>query len=382
MESSDRKGLIGWLKALEARADAWAAKRLTPEELAEALEADQRFKRNFGRLAAIFAGACGVLGLLLYAIKPRFGLVEALVVSTLLCGGLAVSFASAFYGYRKFIGPHGWRKLAGVAVLAGLGAITGMFIAGQVTGRPFPGDTAAGLRMLALAVLVGGVLAIAIVGVARMRLREGQQREARLAAEAERERLSRQTVQAELKLLQAQVEPHFLFNTLANLRFLVQTGSPDALAMLDHLIHYLRVALPEIRAEASSVGREVELARAYLEILRIRMGGALEIEAEVEPDAARAAIPPLMVMTLVENAIKHGVAPVGRGKVSLRARMAQGRVVISVADDGRGLVAPPGRGVGLSNIRERLRALHGDAARLELASREGGGAVATLELPA
>ena len=381
MEKPEPKGFVAWLKRMEACGDAWAARRLTPEELAEAQEADRRLKRNFGKICAIFFGAAGLLGLLLYAIKPNSGIIESLVVATLLCAGLAVSFASAFFGYRKFIGPHGWRKLAGIAALAALGAITGMFIASQVSGKPFPTDLNAGMRMLALAVLVGSVLALAIVGVARMRLREGQQREARLQAEADRERLSRQTAQAELKLLQAQVEPHFLFNTLANLRFLVQTGSPDALAMLDHLIRYLRVALPEIRAEASTVEREIELARAYLEILRIRMGGALEIDTEVAPDAARASIPALMVMTLVENAIKHGVAPVGRGRVAVRAHASEGKVVVLVEDDGRGLVAPPGRGVGLSNIRERLRALYGDAARLDLSSGANGGAVATLEFP-
>ena len=188
-------------------------------------------------------------------------------------------------------------------------------------------------------------------------------------------------MQAELKLLQAQVEPHFLFNTLANLRFLVQTGSPDALAMLDHLIRYLRMALPEIRAEASTVEREVELARAYLEILRIRMGGALEIETSVDPDAARVPLPALMVMTLVENAIKHGIAPRGRGRVALRATVDGGRVRVSVEDDGRGLAEPIGRGVGLANIRERLRALYGDAARLDLSSAAGGGAIAAIDLP-
>ena len=380
MESPRTSRLLCWLKALEGRADAWAARKLTPEELDEAQEADRRFKRNFRPLLGLFLGVSAVVGLLLYAIKPRFGLVEALVVSTLLCFGLLVCFVSAFYGWRKFTGPHGWRKMLAVTVLAVIGVVVGVAVVTLTSGKPLPTDAESVRRMLAVGVFVGLALAGAIVGVARMRMQEGRQREARLRAEAEHERLSRQTAQAELKLLQAQVEPHFLFNTLANLRYLVQTGSPDALAMLDHLIHYLRMALPEIRAEASTVGREVELARAYLEILRIRMGGALEIETSVDPDAARVPLPALMVMTLVENAIKHGVAPRGGGRVAVHAASRQGRLRVSVEDDGGGLSEPLGRGVGLANIRERLRALYGDAARLELTSGAAGGAVAAIEI--
>jgi len=146
-------------------------------------------------------------------------------------------------------------------------------------------------------------------------------------------------------------------------RHLVQTGSPDALAMLDHLIHYLRTSLPEIRSESSTLGREAELARAYLEILRLRMGGALEIAIDIPPDLALAPFPPLMVMTLVENAIKHGVAPQGRGRVSVSASAGGGKLRVVVEDDGRGLGGTVGRGVGLANVRERLAAIFGPEAR-------------------
>ena len=181
---------------------------------------------------------------------------------------------------------------------------------------------------------------------------------------------------------EGQVEPHFLFNTLSNVRYLVQTGSPDALAMLDHLIRYLRTALPQIRSDGSTLGREAELARAYLEIMRLRMGGALEFAIEVPPALESQPFPPLMLITLVENAIKHGVAPQGRGRVHVRAVEAAGGVRIEVEDDGRGLVEPVGQGVGLSNVRDRLRALDVEAARLLLESRGGGGTVATIEIPA
>jgi LytS/YehU family sensor histidine kinase len=235
--------------------------------------------------------------------------------------------------------------------------------------------------IFAVVAALGAALVVVIATIAYARTRQVAQRMALLQAEADRERLTRQGVQAELKLLQAQVEPHFLFNTLANLRFLVQTQSANALPMLDHLIHYLRTALPEIRAESSTVGRELELARAYLGILRIRMGGALEISTEVPQDLAGHAFPPLVVLTLVENAIKHGIAPVGRGRVSVRASAAGDRLRVVVEDDGRGLVEPIGQGVGLGNVRERLHALYGESARIELSGRVDGGALAAVEVP-
>jgi LytS/YehU family sensor histidine kinase len=152
--------------------------------------------------------------------------------------------------------------------------------------------------------------------------------------------------------------------------------------MLDHLITYLRNALPEIRSEGSTLGREAELARAYLEIMRIRMGGALDFAIEVPAELADTPFPPLMLITLVENAIKHGVAPLGRGRVEVRAALADGALRVSVDDDGRGVVQPAGRGVGLANIRARLYALHADAAFIALDARPGGGTRASIQVPA
>lgn len=312
---------VAWLKEIERRGDAWAATKLSPGEFADAVVLDRQFKRDWPRWLAIFALAVagGVVG---YAV-----------------GNL-----------------HAGRDLAEI-------------------------NPEKATKALALAMLAGGAIAGVLVGISRMRLREATQRAARLQAEADRERLARAGAQADLKLLQAQVEPHFLFNTLANVRYLVQTQSPDALAMLDHLIHYLRTSLPEIRSEASTLGREAELARAYLEIMRLRMGGTLEIAIDVPPELAHAPFPPLMVMTLVENAIKHGVLPQARGQVAIHASAAAGRLRVVVEDDGRGLAGAVGRGLGLTNVRERLAALYGQDARLDLETRPGGGTRASIEVP-
>jgi LytS/YehU family sensor histidine kinase len=225
-----------------------------------------------------------------------------------------------------------WWVFAVLIAVVMVGGAMGFISATIARGRSFAEigmDTYT--RAAAVIFLVGFFLAALLFGISRMRLREAARRAAHLKAEAERERVARQSMQAELKLLQAQVEPHFLFNTLSNVRYLVQSGSPDALAMLDHLIRYLRNAVPEIRSESSTLGREAELARAYLEIMKLRMGGALDFAIEVPRELEARPFPPLMLITLVENAIKHGVAPKGRGQVMVRAAEVAGAVRIEVA---------------------------------------------------
>jgi signal transduction histidine kinase len=374
--------IIAALKRLESRLDAWAATRLSAEEYAEAVEMDRKLKRNFWRLLAGFAGALALLAAILAMAFPALGPGGALGLSAAVCFYLLVALFSAWYGWRRYTKRPPWVVfLMFIALVLG-GGIVGFVVGGFAKGAPItqlqPEKIA---RAVGLVLIVGIVLASLLIGVAQMRLREARQRALRLEAETQREKLERQGVQAELKLLQAQVEPHFLFNTLSNLRYLVQTRSDDALPMLDHLIHYLRTALPEMRADNSTVSREMELARAYLEIMRLRMGGALTFAIDVPPALAGASIPPLMVMTLVENAIKHGVAPMGRGHIELRAGSGAGRLRVSVEDDGRGMAGAIGQGVGLANIRERLRTLYGEGASLTLEAREPRGARAAIEVP-
>ena len=373
----------GWLKRLEARGDAWAAKRLTPEEYADAVVLDRRLKANFWRWLGYYAAVSTAIAAVLVLATDKFAWPRALFIANAFCVGVLMCFLSAWYGYTRYVGKNARRHFVIFFLMLLAGGAVGLVMATLDTGRPLSSLTPEKFaRTFAVAMLVGGGIAVVLAVVARLRSREVQQRVALLEAEAGRERLARQGAQAELKLLQAQVEPHFLFNTLSNLRYLVQSGSRDALPMLDHLIHYLRTALPELRAEGSTVGREAELARAYLEIMKLRMGGALDYAIDVPEPLARSPVPPFMVITLVENAIKHGVAPLGRGRVALAVREREGRIRIEVEDDGRGLGGPIGQGTGLANIRERLRALYGEAATLSLEGREPSGTLAVIEMPA
>lgn len=381
MDSTDTSR-PGWLRRQWCRLDAWAAGKLSPEELAEAREADERLKRYALPVLGGFLALSTGFGVLLWVIKPSFGLLQSLTLAAMLCFGLGLCLVSAFYGYRKFVGPQGWRKMATVAVMSFLGVITGIVAASWSLGRPIAMDGPAVLRFLAMAVLVATLLAVIIMGVALMRAREGRQREARLKAEADRERLSRQSAQAELKLLQAQVEPHFLFNTLANVQHLVETDPASASRMLESLIRYLRAALPQMREATTNLGREVDMARAFLDIHRVRMGSRLAFDIEVPEALKGRAFPPMMLISLVENAIKHGVDPCCEcGRIVIRAQEEGGQLRVSVVDTGEGIVPKKGGGVGLSNIRERLKALYGASARLVLEENAPRGVVASIEVP-
>ena len=343
---------------------------------------DIDLRRHGLRWLGWYVAGVAVFTVGLMLLKGRVDFVRAFLAANLLalCG--VVFLLSAFYGYHKWTGARARRTHVKFVASMFAGAIFVVVVDMVVNHRSVEDLAPKEISTIAGTVLLLAFVAVALIAsIANLRSREEAQRMALFAAEAEREKLARAGAQAELKLLQAQVEPHFLFNTLANVRYLVQTGSPDAIAMLDHLILYLRTALPEIRSETSTLGREAELARAYLEIMRLRMGGALAFDIDVPEDVARAPFPPLMVITLVENAIKHGVAPVGKGRVTVRGRNGGGKLRVEVEDDGRGIAAAPGQGLGLANIRERLAMLFGDRARLELSGREGGGALATIEVP-
>jgi len=202
-------------------------------------------------------------------------------------------------------------------------------------------------------------------------------------AERDRARFVQRMDEARLRMLQAQIEPHFLFNTLANVRSLYGMSLPDAERMLDNVMRYLAAALPQMRAADSTLAREAALTTAYLEIQGIRMGRRLAFEVEI-PEALRSVpFPPLMLLTLVENAIKHGLAPLPEGgTVSVSAVVSKvDELQLRIADSGRGFVRTSGKGTGLANVRARLAAMYGASGRLILAKNMPQGVVATIAVP-
>jgi hypothetical protein len=263
------------------------------------------------------------------------------------------------------------------------GSVLGTILAGAVKGRSFSSMFTE--RLSGVAISMGLGIGFGCVVVAAVILREKNARDqARIhRAESERHQLEKNVLEARLQVMQAQVEPHFLFNTLANVQHLVETDPAAATRMLDSLIHYLRAALPQMREGATNLGRELDMARAFLEIQRVRMGSRLDFAIDVPEPLKCRSFPPMMLITLVENAVKHGVDPCCEcGNITIRAAETQGRLRVSVTDTGEGIVPKKGGGVGLSNIRERLKALYGTSAKLVLEENAPRGVVASIEVPA
>lgn len=241
--------------------------------------------------------------------------------------------------------------------------------------------TAAGL----LGDLGGAVLVIlfAYLAAAKIVVRKVAQADAKVRTAvdaAERETMERQLVQARLQVLQAQVEPHFLFNTLAAVDYLIETEPPRASRMQKALITYLRGALPQMRQESSTLGREVRLVSSYLELIKMRIEERLEVEIAIPETLQSAIFPPMVLQSLVENAIKHGIEPKPEGgKVRVAAGVQGTQLWVEVRDTGVGLPdgellegPTSGTGLGLQNIRERLAMLYPGKSRLMLMSDENG----------
>jgi two-component system, LytTR family, sensor kinase len=198
--------------------------------------------------------------------------------------------------------------------------------------------------------------------------------------------LNQQLVQAELRALRAQINPHFLFNSLNTIAALIPSEPEKAETMTVRLASIFRHVLLHADRPFSSIDEEMYFLRTYLDIEQVRFGERLQVEFEIETSIGQAAIPSLILQPLVENAIRHGVAPkVGRSRILVQAHRRGERILLSVEDDGIGLVQKQDRadggGVGLQNIRERLQTMYGSTARLSLASIQSGGSRATLELP-
>jgi signal transduction histidine kinase len=205
-------------------------------------------------------------------------------------------------------------------------------------------------------------------------------------AAAERESMQRQLSEAKMQMMQAQVEPHFLFNTLASVEHLIETDPPRASAMQRSLIKYLRAVLPQMRDNAliTNLGREADMVVAYLNLLKMRMEERLTVDFDIPDGLRTAAFPPMMLQSMVENAIKHGLEakPEG-GTLKVRADVAHNKLRVIVTDNGLGFGAVPsdGTGLGLMTIRERLKLLHGDQGQLLIAANSPSGVIATIEVP-
>lgn len=209
-------------------------------------------------------------------------------------------------------------------------------------------------------------------------------RRTQLAVEQEnrKHRLQKQLLEAKLAALQGQIEPHFLYNTLANVRALIRQDAAASETMLTHLIAYLRAAMPDLRSPTTSLGQELERAQAYLQIMQIRLGERLQFSIEAAPDTLNCLIPPLSLMTLVENAIEHAVeSQLHGGMINISAYRDEQKLKILVEDNGPGLSSEMGEGVGLLNLQERLQTMYEHGAQLNFDSDMEKGLRVTVLIP-
>lgn len=343
--------------------------------------------RSFARHGLITAALCCLIALALTLSKAS-ALWDVQLVYSLGIGitsWLVIELGRLWLGGRPEHGhwPGGWRLMVLIATGMGVGFVTGMSL-----GDWYSGNTQGLLQghevLPALMISISACIAISFFFYSRSRdsiLRAN-------IAQAQRD-----AAESRLKLLEAQLEPHMMFNTLANLRVLIATDTPRAQAMLDHLIAYLRATLGGARTKLHALEDEFARLEDYLEIMAVRMGPRLRYTLDL-PDALRTAnVPPLLLQPLVENAIRHGLEPqVSGGHIQVRASQQSGPdgplLLLEVTDTGVGLEAPlqrgaqsPGSHFGLTQVRERLSTLYGAQGTLELIAGSAGGASARACFP-
>ncbi|MES2298959.1 MAG: histidine kinase [Pseudomonadota bacterium] len=300
---------------------------------------------------------------------------------------------------RSGLRPWLEQLLVVVAILAGLGIATMAaqwiidYHAGLMavcTTKNMPTNPLFGLLSHALFKSVNGSSMAIIIGGGGFAIVSYLTERRRLAdyaskRELEAMRVQRDEAEIRLSVLQAQVEPHFLFNTLASVRSLVATDPARAAATIDAMADYFRSTLPslgEAGERNATVGKQVEICSRYLELMNIRSSGRIRIDIDVDGAATELFFPPLVLLTLAENAVKHGVGPKpGPAVVRISARRgADGALVVAVEDDGAGLRPGESHGLGLANVRAQLRNLFGDGAALSISGRETGGVRAAITI--
>ncbi|MBA1149382.1 histidine kinase [Ectothiorhodospiraceae bacterium WFHF3C12] len=272
-------------------------------------------------------------------------------------------------------------RLAGAVAAVALGSLGGtalgiwLLIGGDV-GEALP--DAVYRQSIMLGLFFGAICIVLFTAADRLRRARERVREQQLDVA----RSEQASTEAQLRMLRAQVEPHFLFNALANVASLIESDPPRARAMLERLNDYLRSALRHSREATATLDQELELISQHVALLNDRMPGRLDLVVDVPYTLRRTPLPPMLLQPLVENAIKHGLEPrPGGGRITISAGEAEGGMSLSVHDDGLGLRGSGGAGSGLANLRARLRSLYAGDAALSLGENAAGGVTATIRLP-
>ena len=379
--------ILNSIRAAYARIEAKNLAKLTPAERADLLAFDAAFKKRMWRYITIFFAIWAVFALVSKLALASIGWFGAFMLTGVLLISLTLALTGAWFGPSRFkIG------LKSLAVWLGV-AITGAVVGGIAAKLALAGSLSTVLDQfvrVAPQILIGGlvtglVYAVLMVSIVQYRRTQLQRNNTGLARLAQQERMRRQLADARLKLMQAQVEPHFLFNTLASVQQLAENKAPEAAQLTAQLITFLRAGLASLREDTTTLAREFKAIEAYLTIMQTRMHDRLQFELDLPAELRETSMPPAMLISLVENAIKHGLEPhPDGGKLRVMARLEDARLRLTVADTGLGPgagAATAGGGVGLDNIRQRLRAIFANDARLIVSGNLPQGFVAVIDMP-
>lgn len=323
------------------------------------------------------------IGVVLHVVAPKNGLGEMIMLTNVGGLGLLAATLAAWFNYRSAMRRQ-MRKVFGLFAMVGLGTVVGVALRSYQRGIPLASTINERWAQLLLGVCVGGLMvATPLVIVTAVRNRQHRSLSARLELDAERERAARELSESRLRLLHAQIEPHFLFNTLGAVQQLAESHPPKAAALTAHLIDFLRASLAQMRSETETLNNDFALVESYLQVMTARLGVRLRYSMDLPEQLRQTPMPSMMLLTLVENAIKHGIEPSLRGgSIHVSAAQAGGSVRICVRDTGVGLAATPGAGDGLDNVRKRLQLIYPGASSLTVEDAPDGGVLATIIIPA
>ncbi len=320
--------------------------------------------------------------LLAYLLFPQVGLVKLLVISNVSVMSLVILVSGIYFSHSMMFGRPVHHVLFFMTCIS-VGMVVGATTGGWEKGFTFQQSMAQKWVLIVAATCAAGLLiAIPVTLMSAIRNRQYKEHNAKLERDAERHSAARELSESRLRLLHAQIEPHFLFNTLGAVQQLAEKDAPEAALLTASLITFLRASLAEMRSESVTLEADFAMVNAYLQVMKARLGARLEYTLDLPEGLSQFTIPSMMLLTLVENAIKHGIEPSLRGGSIDVAAVADGaRVQLTVRDTGPGLGSAPGGGDGLANVRARLKLLYGDAGSLTIENGSEAGVVAAIMLP-
>lgn len=367
-----RQRYLNWVEPLYLR--------LPPAAQDEARKLDRVMLQRPGALWGSLGALAGCLGgSTLALVGAGFPKHLAFVVSLLLCWGLAVAGLSAWLQPDRVLGPWGWRVMIKMALVAYLGAIVG-FVVGRVMRQgglpvdewvPLSLDAARRAWPVPALAALGTLMLMVLVAWARRQVLARELTELRLMSE--RDAAARQAAEARLKLLQGQIQPHFIFNTLSAVQHWVDSGDARGAALLRELTAFLRGSTELLGRADVTLAEEAAMVGHYLAIMQGRLGDRLSSRVHIAPELAQQRLPPGLLLTLVENAVEHGIAPALQGgEVQVRAESGTQEWTLTVKDSGSGLSPQWQDGVGLANTRQRLAHAFGERAELTITPQAQG----------